>query len=377
MSELLCSLFAAHRQRGYKSRIADLLRATFKTNNVMLASSGRGALHLLLKSISHQRVLIPAYTCSAVTVAARLAKKEGIYIPMKEGSFDVSLHEIEPLLDSNTAFIATHQFGIPCDIQAICELAARRGALVIEDVAAALGTRIDGQLAGSFGDMAFFSFDSTKLVNAPMKSGFAIVKDKSRYDSLLDIQKKETKPVSINRRISSFAAATALVSIENPHIYNLFHYIHFRSKGRYTAENAKVNLQTNPWFVEEMAEWQAYVVFSQLKRLDNLVETRRRLYKLYRTGLQDCRSFLLPPEDIEQEWAPIRFPIRVHGDKYEFYRRAIREAVDFGFSFSSLVCPEGFPNAEALANSVLDLPFYDKLRDAELAKVCQVLRSID
>lgn len=81
-----------------------------------------------------------------------------------------------------------------------------------------------------------------------------------------------------------------------------------------------------------------------------------------------CKTFKVPPPDSEQEWACIRFPLRIQGDKFAFYNRAVERGIDFAFSFAFIACPEEFRNALRLARSVLDLPFYEKLSERELKR---------
>lgn len=61
--------------------------------------------------------------------------------------------------------IATHLFGVPCDLPRIMEVAGRHGIYVLEDCAQACGAMLDGRRVGSFGTAGFFSFDVIKPIN--------------------------------------------------------------------------------------------------------------------------------------------------------------------------------------------------------------------
>jgi dTDP-4-amino-4,6-dideoxygalactose transaminase len=126
-----------------------------------------------------------------------------------------------------------------------------------------------------------------------------------------------------------------------------------------------------------MGEWQAGLLLPQIDRLDALIAKRRRLYAEYLRRLQGVTSFALPDIDANNEWAPIRFPIRVHRDKLDFYRRATERGIDFAFSFTFIASPSDFVRSHGLAASILDIPFYDRLTDEELQKVVAVLRDLD
>lgn len=104
--------------------------------------------------------------------------------------------ELQKVIDKDSVVIATHQFGNPCRIEEIQSLCRRTGAILIEDCAASLGTHIQGQPAGSFGDYAFFSFDSTKLVTVPSKGGFIIAREATETERLATYIQNIRHPVS-------------------------------------------------------------------------------------------------------------------------------------------------------------------------------------
>jgi len=58
------------------------------------------------------------------------------------------------------------------------------------------------------------------------------------------------------------------------------------------------------------------------------------------------------------------------------YEMCIRSGVDLAFSFSYVVCPESFIHAQEIANSVLNLPLYYKLEEAEVDYVIETLNRI-
>ena len=133
-------------------------------------------------------------------------------------------------------------------------------------------------------------------------------------------------------------------------LYRAFHWLLFDRRGRFTTDSPDVARRLNPFYLYDMADWQAATARKQVERLDEIVAARRRLYGALRDRLRDCRTFLvLPPDDADGQWACIRFPIRVRGDKLAFYRRAVRAGLDFAFSFTFLSCRDRYPNSTGLA----------------------------
>ena len=377
LPELVRACFLGDRGDRRREELSLRLGEMLNNPQVLLTASGRGALYVLLSCLPHRRVLVPAYTCKAVVEAARLAGKELLFQESEENGFNMAPDSIEASLDSETILLATHQFGFPCDIHRMIEAAKAQGAFVIEDAAASLGTRIRGRLTGTFGDAAFFSFDSTKLVNVPLKAGFLVVRDSDLFARCREFVADRCHPMPLRRKLKYLLLGAILVALEQPALYRAFHNLKFRWRGRFTDDSADLELRLGPFYVDQMAEWQAALAFPQIDRLDALIANRRRLYAEYLRCLGDATSFALPTVDAHNEWAPIRLPIRVHRDKLDFYRHACRRGIDFAFSFTFIASPSDFIRSHHLAASVLDLPFYDRLTNDELQKVVTVLRDVD
>lgn len=377
LSNLAKAAWASERSQAARLELVHLLAEAMECPNILLSASGRGSLYTLLMCLPHRRVLVPAYTCKAVVEAVSLAGKQIEFVESERDGFNMDATALAGRVDADSIVIATHQFGIPCDVHKIIEHARRVGAFVIEDAAASLGTRINGQLTGTFGDAAFFSFDTTKLVNVPLKGGFLVAQDAALLARCNAFQQAQTQAMPAVRKFGYLLMGAALVVIEHPWLYRLFHNIKFNWRGRFTDDCAEFSPQLGPFYTNTLAEWQAEILLPQIKGLENLVATRRRLYAAYCEQLAESRGFSLPRCDESSQWAPIRFPIQVKGDKLAFYHQAARKGVDFAFSFTFLASPAEFVRAHQTAAAVLDIPFYDRLTDAEFDQVVKILKEVD
>ena len=98
---------------------------------------------------------------------------------------DVDLHtrvvtvaDIEKALTPRTkAVVVVHLYGYVADMPEIAALCRERGLILIEDAAQAIGTEVGGKKAGSFGDMAVFSFHSHKNHTTLGEGGMLYVRD--------------------------------------------------------------------------------------------------------------------------------------------------------------------------------------------------------
>ena len=364
------------RSRG-RADLIDNLRELTGCRHILLTASGRGALYAILKAVDRRRVLIPSYTCKAVDEAALLADRHVVHVATEPDGFNMDVAALEALVDSDSIIVATHQFGIPCDIGATMRIARERGALVVEDAAASLGTRVHGRLTGTIGDVGFFSFDSTKLVTVPLKGGFIATNDDALAERIAAVLANETVAPSAIWKVKTLALAAILVLIENGVLYRLFHWLFLKRRGLVTTDEPGLRPERTEFYRHELTNWQARIAIPQILRLDSIVATRRRLHRELRAGLAGVRCCLLPPPDTNDEWACIRFPIRVRGDKLGYYRQLIQRSVDCAFSFTFIADPLACEHARRLADSVLDLPCYEKLTDREVSKVIAAVQSID
>jgi dTDP-4-amino-4,6-dideoxygalactose transaminase len=377
LGDLRRALGVSERDVRRRDAVERWLAGRFGTDHVSLTASGRGALFVLLSVLPQRKVLVPAYTCKAVVEAARFAGKEVVFGESEPDGFNMAPESLEGQLDADTVLIATHQFGIPCAIGRMVELARAAGSYVIEDAAASLGTRVEGQLTGTFGDAAIFSFDSTKMVNVPMKGGFLLVRDAVIHERCRAFTATATNEMPLSRKLRYLVLGAALVMLEHPGAYRLFHNLKFRWRGRFTDDQADMASKPGPFYFDRFSEWQAGIVLPQLDRFEHTIAKRREMYVRYLESLRGAVSFAMPPADARSEWAPIRFPIRARGDKLALYRLAVQRGVDFAFSFTFIGSPAAFRRSHALAGAILDLPFYERLTDQELERVASVLRDVD
>ncbi len=377
LADLLSAVLVEDRSERFRNALRGELANLLGKPNILLSASGRGALYIVLKCLPQRRILIPAYTCKAVVEAAMLAGKDVVFGELEPGGFNMSAYTVESMLNADTILVATHQFGIPCEIKAMVGHAKKSGAFVLEDVAASLGTRVDGKLTGTFGDAAFFSFDSTKLVNAPLKGGALCVNDQALFDRCEAFRKENTFEMPLKRKVQYLLFGLALLMLENPLLYRCFHNIKFRWRRRYTDDSADFMPRLSPFYLDQLSEWQAAILLPQIRSLEQKIRIRQHIYSEYLKKLGKISSFALPPPDERREWAPIRFPVRVVGDKLDFYRQAIKLGVDFAFSFTFIAAPKEYMLSHRLAASILDLPFYERLAPSELEKVVAVMYELD
>jgi len=123
------------------------------------------ALHTLReREPARSEVIVPAYTCPIVVLAAKLVPGLAV-IPCDTlpGGIDMDPDKLKSLCGSQTlAVVPTHLGGRVADVATAKAIAVFHGAAVIEDAAQALGALSGGQSVGLAGDAGFFSLAAGK-----------------------------------------------------------------------------------------------------------------------------------------------------------------------------------------------------------------------
>jgi dTDP-4-amino-4,6-dideoxygalactose transaminase len=108
-------------------------------------------------------VIVPPYTFLATASAVVESNATPIFVDIERDTFNIDPRAIEAAITPRTkAVIPVHVGGLPVNMDAIMEIAARHGLTVIEDAAHAHGAAYRGRRVGAIGQMGSFSFQSTK-----------------------------------------------------------------------------------------------------------------------------------------------------------------------------------------------------------------------
>jgi dTDP-3-amino-3,4,6-trideoxy-alpha-D-glucose transaminase len=180
-------------------------------------SSGTAALTLALIAAGVEegdQVIVPAHTYIATALAVVNAGAVPRFCDVDESTGLIDVRSAEEAVSSRTvAVIPVHLYGQVCDMDAIERFARRRSLLVIEDAAQAHGARWNGARAGSFGDVAAFSFYPSKNLGA-LGDGGAICTDDDaiaercrRLRNLGQRRKGEHVEPGFNERLDELQAA--------------------------------------------------------------------------------------------------------------------------------------------------------------------------
>ena len=146
--------------------------------------NGTDALEIALKATgvgTGDRVALAANAAMYAATAVLACGAEPVFVDVlaDEATLDPALLDAALAQDAPVrAVVATHLYGRLARIDAIAGSCRRHGAVLVEDCAQAHGARsADGRRAGSFGDAAAFSFYPTKNLGALGDGGAVVTGD--------------------------------------------------------------------------------------------------------------------------------------------------------------------------------------------------------
>jgi perosamine synthetase len=137
--------------------------------NCLAVSNGTVAIHLALEAFGigiGDEVIVPDLTFAATANAVLQAGATPVLVDVEEESLAIDLELLKNAVTKRTkAVLLVHLYGFPArDYDLIREFCSKKGLVLIEDCAEALGTYANGVHVGNLGDAATFSFFGNKLI---------------------------------------------------------------------------------------------------------------------------------------------------------------------------------------------------------------------
>ena len=150
------------------------LAARVDMPHAVALSSGTAALHLALEVIGvgpGDEVWMSTFTFAATANAARYVGATPVFIDSDTRTWNMDGALLAQALEDAArgsrlpkAVVAVDLYGQCADYAAIAAACRKHGVVLVEDAAEALGATLDGKPAGSFGDLAAFSFNGNKII---------------------------------------------------------------------------------------------------------------------------------------------------------------------------------------------------------------------
>ncbi len=341
---------------------------------VLLLQSGRAALYYLLKALPQETVIMPGYTCKVVPEAALLAGKKIIYVDIDLETLNMDLYDLEKKIEPQSIILATHQFGIPCDIEKVNDIAQKHRSVLIEDCAAAFGSRMKEKLVGTGGLASLFSFEFTKVLSAG-RGGFILFRDEGLYEEVrrLTSQGLRPAPFSFVAKIMGVLFFHKVITV--PFWYGLFIKPFYRKYG-FSTDRGEIRPSFDPLYQYSLSPMEATLGLMNLKRVERILRRRWEIACQYDEGLGELKGLRLPVVPAGSFCSWMRFPARVlFQDKRDFYSRCLVKGLDLGFTYS-YSCSDRCANAQLAGRQVVNLPLNSSLKRDEVIRIIRIVRDV-
>ncbi len=217
-------------------------------------ANGTAALEVAMQAIGigeNDEVIMPTFTIISCAMAVTKLGAKPVLIDSDVNTWNMNVNEIEAKITARTkAIMVVHLYGLPVEMDKVLELAGKYNLKVVEDAAEMHGQVYRGKPCGSFGDISTFSFYPNKHITTG--EGGMVVTD--------------------NEELAERC--------------RMLRNLCFRKDIRYVHDEISDNYR--------FTNLQAAVGLAQLERLDEFVERKRVMGKLYTEMLSDVKGIRLP-----------------------------------------------------------------------------------
>jgi dTDP-4-amino-4,6-dideoxygalactose transaminase len=319
-------------------------------------NSATAGLHLALEALGigpGDEVIVPSLTFTATAEVVRYLGAQPVFVDVDADTLNISPQAIEAAIGPRTrAVIPVHYAGLACDMDAILALAARYHLRVIEDAAHAFPTRYRGHLVGTLpSDVVVFSFYANKTMTTG-EGGMVVTRD-----------------AAVAQRIRMMR-------------------IHGISSDAFNRYNSK----TPAWYYEVVAAGFKYnltdiaasIGIAQLQKIDRFRLRREQLAARYDNALSTLPVILPPRPGQGSSHAWHLYVIRLRPGasigRDELIVRLAKRGIGTSVHFIPLhrqpywrdayaLHREQFPATEQAYQSMLTLPLYTRMTDADQQRV--------
>ncbi|HWB63228.1 MAG TPA: DegT/DnrJ/EryC1/StrS family aminotransferase [Chitinophagales bacterium] len=199
-----------------ENKIAKKLNTDF----VQVVSNGTIAIQLAIKALGIKGEVITTPYSYVATVGATLWENcTPVFCDIENKHFCIDANLIEAkITPRTTAILATHVYGLPCDVEKIETIAQKHNLKVIYDGAHAFGCFYKGKSLLNYGDVTTCSLHATKVFHT-IEGGLVIASNKELHDKMMLLKSFGHKgddhySTGVNGKTSEFNAAMGLCLVD-------------------------------------------------------------------------------------------------------------------------------------------------------------------
>ncbi len=357
VSEVLASkwISTGARVREFERAFAEYLGV----KHAIAVSSCTAALHLSLVVTgigSEDEVITTPYTFTATAEAIRYVGAKPVFVDIDAQTLNIDIANIEQAITPRTkAIMPVHIAGLPCDMDALQDIAQNHNLLLIDDAAHAIPVEYKTRYIGNIGDLSAFSFYANK--NMTTGEGGMITTNSDAF----------AEPLRTMR-------------------------LHGIDKDAWTRQSKRSIWQydiATEGYKYNMTDIQAAMGLCQLLKLNKQHERRQNFAQIYQTELVKFPQItppFAPANPREHAWH--LYIIQLHTGNRDEFVEALRDAnIEcsvhyiplhlFEFYQTKYGYREGdFPRAEEAYERVVSLPLHPGLSEEDVHIVIDTIGKI-
>lgn len=326
----------------YIGKAEDLLSELSGKKYCVTTSNGTTALQLALAALTIKpgsKVILPSCTFAAVANAVITSGCIPITVDVDVADWQIDVNQVYELVKNGdiSAVIAVHTYGVPCDIVNLRSICNEFGVALIEDCAEAHNAKVNKELVGSFGDVSCFSFFANKQIVSG--EGGALCTDN----------------LALAERARILKSHGMDPNIKYNHLYPGYNY--------------------------RMTNVSAALLYSQLKRRENIFERRRAIFEKYIHSLnkeyvvQQVKSNASRVNWLFAALAPscaIRDSVMNKLAEYGIESRTMFKPIS-KFGFTGVVSPFSDVRSDHIHNHGFVLPVYNELSLNQVSAIVELV----
>lgn len=216
-------------------------------------------------------VIVPSYSFIATANVVRHVGATPVFCDINLATHNLDIAHAASLITPHTrAIIPVDQLGMPCDMDAVNQLAAKHGLHVLQDAACAIGSQYYGRPVGQDAEVAIFSLHARKIVTCG--EGGIIVTNDDKLAAKLRLLRHQ------GMDLSDFQ--------------------------RHNADRPLIESYPVVGYNMRITDIQAAVGVVQMGRLPEILHLRRKIAECYQQYLSQCSQIVLPqePESCQGNW---------------------------------------------------------------------------
>ncbi len=310
-------------------------------------SSGTAGLHLIVHALGigpGDEVVTTPFSFVASSNCLLFEGAQPVFADIDPVTWDLDVSAAEAAITPRTkGILPVHVFGRPCPMPAYVDIARRHGLAVIEDSCEAIGSTIDGKMAGSFGTAGFFAFYPNKQITTG--EGGCVLTDDEHLANLVRSLRNQGRGAGggwlAHERLGwNYRLPDILCALGISQLSRIESFVAKRQRvfDRYQERLAALDEieRPAPAAANQRISWFVYVI---ALTKDNTRERRDAvLAELQRRGV-GCRDYFVP----------------IHLQPFYRERFGLREGM--------------FPVTESVASRTIALPFHNNVTDEEIDRV--------